>query len=139
MATLFFISAMTFLFLLRTFYLLHGLYKTGGSEASGSPWSECKNDGRLARKSNSTNCYRENYERKVSQKDCLNIATVNTVNPVFPVFNIYGIYGKYGIYGHTYQALILLILFLSRRICRVSLLIPPPLGRPGAFNPLSLL
>ncbi len=44
MATLFFISAMTFLFLLRTFYLLHGLYKTGGSEASGSPWSQREDD-----------------------------------------------------------------------------------------------
>ena len=47
MATLFFISAMTFLFLLRTFYLVHGLYKTGGCEAGRSPWNECKNDGGL--------------------------------------------------------------------------------------------
>ena len=47
MATLFFISAMTFLFLLRTFYLLHGLYKTGGSEAGQCPWSECEDDGEM--------------------------------------------------------------------------------------------
>ena len=103
-------------------YLVHGLKRLLRCEASRSPWSERKDDGRLARKSNSTNCYRENYERKVSQKDCLNIATVNTVNPVFPVFKHDGIYGKYGIYGQTYQALILLIFFLSRHICRVSLL-----------------
>ena len=85
-------------------YLVHGLKRLFRCEAIRSPWSERKDYGRLARKSNPTNCYRENYEREVSQKDCLNIATVNTVNPVFPVFNIYGIYGKYGIYGPTYQA-----------------------------------
>ena len=82
-------------------YLVHGLKRLLRCEAIRSPWSERKDDGRLARKSNSTNCYRENYEREVSQKDCLNIATVFPVNPVF---NIYGIYGKYGIYGQTYQA-----------------------------------
>ena len=98
-----------------------GLHQTGRRKAGGSPWSKCDNDGGLARKSNSTNCYREDYEGQISQNNCLNITTVNTVNPVFPVFNIYGIYGKYGIYGQTYQAFILLILFYPRRTYRVIL------------------
>ena len=120
---------------LRTSYLVHGLerllHQARRREASSSPWSECKNDGGLARKSNSTNCYREDYEGKVSQTNRLNVTTVNTVNPVFSVFNIYGIYGKYGIYGQTYQAFILLILFYPRRTCRVILASNLyPKGRP---------
>ena len=38
-------------------YTLYGLYEARGSEASASPWSECKNDGGLDRENDQTIFY----------------------------------------------------------------------------------
>ena len=65
MATLFFISAMTFLFLLRTSFLVHGLYKTGGSEAGGSPWSSIEHNGKMDYEIRTNSSHRKNYNRFV--------------------------------------------------------------------------
>mgnify|MGYP003302720871 CR=1 FL=1 len=49
------------------FNLLYGLYKMGGSEAGGSPWSECENDGSLVAEIYSIVTYRTSYARQLPQ------------------------------------------------------------------------
>ena len=80
-------------------YTLYGLYEARGSEASASPWGECKNDGGLDRENDQTSLYWAIYEGYVPENYMSNSITVLTVNPVFSVFDIYGIYGVYGVYG----------------------------------------
>jgi hypothetical protein len=87
----------------RTSYLVHGLerllYQAGCREASGSPWSECENNGRLVRENDQTSCYYASYEEHVPENNTSNSMTVLTVNTVKPVKNKIRDFGKYGIYG----------------------------------------
>ena len=58
MATLFFSP-------LRTIYLVQGLYKTGGSEASRSPWGSIEHNGKMDYEIRTNSSHRKTYNRFV--------------------------------------------------------------------------